>query len=48
MGNSTGTYWIADWVGPSSGMDAVEKSEIFSSYWESNPDSSAVQSIACY
>jgi hypothetical protein len=38
-----GTHWIGGWVGPRGGLDAKEKSSC--SCQESNPDSSAVQSV---
>jgi hypothetical protein len=37
-----GTHWIGDWVGPSVGLDAVEKSKSCPCR-ESNPDSSVVK-----
>jgi hypothetical protein len=41
-----GTHWIGGWIGLRTGLDAVEKRKISCPYWESNPNSSAVQSIA--
>jgi hypothetical protein len=40
-----GTHWIGDWVGPRSGLDAVEATDISFLYQELNPDSSVIQPI---
>jgi hypothetical protein len=32
-----GTHWIRGWVGPTSGLDAMEKRKIFSPCRKSNP-----------
>jgi hypothetical protein len=34
-------HWIAGWVGPSAGLDSVEKRKICRPYRESNPGRSA-------
>jgi hypothetical protein len=40
-----GIHWIGGWVGPTGGLDAVEKI-LFLPYTDSNSDSSVVKPIA--
>jgi hypothetical protein len=35
-GKKTGAYWIGGWVGPTEGLDVLEKRKISSSYRDSN------------
>jgi hypothetical protein len=44
---SPSTHWIWDWVGPRSGLDAVDKRQIPCLCQESKPNFSVVQPIAC-
>jgi hypothetical protein len=39
--SAPGIYWTGGWVGPSTGLDDVEKRKPFP-YWDSNSESSAV------
>jgi hypothetical protein len=43
---SPGAHWVGGWVGPRTGLDAMEKRKIFCPCGESIPDSSVVQSAA--
>jgi hypothetical protein len=36
-----GAHWIGGWMGPSTGLDAVEKRRISCPCWEANPSSPA-------
>jgi hypothetical protein len=42
-----GNHWMGGWVGTRTGLDAVEKRKISCRCWETNPDPSAVQPVAC-
>jgi hypothetical protein len=44
--SAPGTHRMRGLVGPRAGIDIMEKKNISCPYWESNPDSAAIQPVA--